>query len=41
MGSGIGNFDEVYDTILAYNKGVSMALWMLERKYAVNIPTGL
>lgn len=23
LGSGIGNFDEIYDTVLAYDKGVS------------------
>ena len=25
LGSGIGNFDEIYDTVVAYDKGVSTA----------------
>lgn len=26
LGSGIGNFDEIYDTVLAYEKGVCIEL---------------
>ena len=26
LGSGIGNFDEIYDTVVAYDKGVSTSM---------------
>lgn len=37
MGSGIGNFDEIYNTTLAYDKGVCYPLLSLETSLNISI----